>query len=625
MRKRHSVTSFVCALALTILVACGGSPAAVSTANKQVSPGAISVTATTAASAPASSAAVARGTATARATEDNSAAASATSTPVDTAQATKIVLNGNAITVDGKGVTVKDSTATITDAGTYSISGALADGQIIVNTKDKAPVNLVLNGITLSHSSSAPIYIMEAQEAVILLAEGSKNSVSDGESYVFADPAADEPNAAIFSKADLIIQGGGSLTVTGNYNDGIASKDGLTIAGGTVAVTSADDGIRGKDYLIVDDGNITVNAGGDGLKSDNAEDATLGYVSIENGVIQVTSGGDAITAETGVTVSAGQISLSSGGGYKASLDADTSAKGIKGVASVAIDGGTFAIDSADDAIHSNDSIVINGGTFVLTTGDDGMHADATLTINGGDTRITTSYEGIESAVITINGGNIHLVSSDDGLNVAGGSEGSGMGQPPAPGGRPGRPGGAGQDTFTYTGQQYLYINGGYVAIEAAGDGIDVNGAIAMTDGVVIVNGPIQQMNSALDYDAFFNITGGSLVAAGSSGMAQAPGAASTQNSLLLNFNGTLQAGTLVHLQTSEGQEVLTFAPSKQYQSIVFSSPALVSGSTYDVYSGGSSTGTAQDGLYQGGEYSPGTKYGSFTVSSAVTTMGNRTR
>ena len=341
MRKRHSVASLVCALALTILVACGESPAAISTVNKQISPGAISAaTATTAASAPASSATEARNTATAGTTgNDSTAAASATSTPVGVAHATEIMLNGNAITVEGKGVTVKDSTATITDAGTYSISGALADGQIIMNTKDKASVILILNGVTLSHSSSAPIYIMEAQEAVILLAEGSKNSVSDGESYVFADPAEDEPNAAIFSKADLIIQGGGSLTVTGNYNDGIASKDGLTIASGTVAVISVDDGIRGKDYLIVNDGNITVNAGGDGLKSDNAEDATLGYISIENGVIQVTSGGDAITAETGVTVRAGQITLSSGGGYKASLDADTSAKGIKGVASVVIDGG----------------------------------------------------------------------------------------------------------------------------------------------------------------------------------------------------------------------------------------------------------------------------------------------
>ena len=118
----------------------------------------------------------------------------------------------------------------------------------------------------------------------------------------------------------------------------------------------------------------------------------------------------------------------------------------------------------------------------------------------------------------------------------------------------------------------------------------------MTDGIVIVNGPIQQMNSALDYDAFFNITGGFLVAAGSAGMAQAPGAASTQNSLLLNFSGTQKAGTLVHIQTNSGKDVLTFAPSKQYQSIAFSSPALVTGATYDVYTGGSSTGVAQDGV-----------------------------
>ena len=310
--------------------------------------------------------------------------------------------------------------------------------------------------------------------------------------------------------------------MTGNFNDGIASKDGLVIASGTIAVTAADDGIRGKDYLVVRDGRITVNAKGDGLKSDDAEDATKGYIAIENGALKITAGGDAIQAETDVVVAGGTLTLSSGGGYKARVDENTSAKGIKGVASVVIDGGTFAIDAADDAIHSNDRIVINGGKFVMATGDDGIHADATLKINGGDIRITNSYEGIESAVITINGGDIHLVSSDDGLNVAGGSEGSGMGQPPAPGGRPGRPGGPGQDAFTYTGKQYLYINGGYVAIEAGGDGVDVNGAITMTDGVVIVNGPIQQMNSALDYDAFFNISGGFVVAAGSAGMAQAP-------------------------------------------------------------------------------------------------------
>ena len=544
---------------------------------------------------------------------------------LDANKATLITLNGDTIKADGKGVTVDGSKATITAAGTYSIRGTLTDGQIIVNTKDKEPVKLILNGATLSSASSAPIYVMDAEETVIILADNTENRISDGKKYVFANPTDDEPNAAIFSKSDLTIYGGGSLNVTGNFNDGIASKDGLVIASGTIAVTAADDGIRGKDYLVVRDGRITVNAKGDGLKSDDAEDATKGYIAIENGTLKIVAGGDAIQAETDVAVAGGTLTLSSGGGYKARLDENTSAKGIKGGASVVIDGGTFAIDAADDAIHSNDRIVINGGKFVMATGDDGIHADATLKINGGDIRITNSYEGIESAVITINGGDIHLVSSDDGLNVAGGSGGAGMGQPPAPGGRPGRPGGPGQDAFTYTGKQYLYINGGYVAIEAGGDGIDVNGAITMTDGVVIVNGPIQQMNSALDYDAFFNISGGFLVAAGSAGMAQAPGAASSQNSLLLNFSSTQKAGTLVHIQTSGGKDVLTFAPSKQYQSIAFSSPALITGATYDVFIGGSSTGAAQDGLYRGGTYAPGAKYTSFTVSSPVTAIGARVR
>ena len=221
---------------------------------------------------------------------------------LDANKATLITLNGDTIKADGKGVTVDGSKATITAAGTYSIRGTLADGQIIVNTKDKEPVKLILNGATLSSASSAPIYVMDAEETVIILADNTENRISDGKKYVFANPTDDEPNAAIFSKSDLTIYGGGSLTVTGNFNDGIASKDGLVIASGTIAITAADDGIRGKDYLVVRDGRITVNAKGDGLKSDDAEDATKGYIAIENGVLKITAGGDAIQAETDVAV-----------------------------------------------------------------------------------------------------------------------------------------------------------------------------------------------------------------------------------------------------------------------------------------------------------------------------------
>jgi hypothetical protein len=179
-----------------------------------------------------------------------------------------IALDGNSITVDGEGVTVDGSQATITSAGTYCLSGSLADGQIIVNTEDAEVVRLILNGVDLQSSTSAPIYIVNAEETVIILADTTENTITDGTTYVFEAADVDEPNAAIFSMSDLTISGNGSLTVKGNFNDGIASKDGLIIASGTITVNSVDDGIRGKDYLVVKDGNITVNAQGDGLKSD---------------------------------------------------------------------------------------------------------------------------------------------------------------------------------------------------------------------------------------------------------------------------------------------------------------------------------------------------------------------
>ncbi len=535
----------------------------------------------------------------------------------NSAEGVRIVLNGNSASVSGAGATVDGSKVTITSAGTYTLSGSLTDGQIVVDTADAETVTLIFNGVNIRNGSGAAVAALSAKHTVITLADNTQNDVSDGASYIFEDPTTDEPNAAIFSKNDLTIRGSGSLTVDGNYNDGIASKDGITITGGNISIDAADDGLRGKDYLVVKDGNLTVKAGGDGIKSDNEEDTEKGYISVEGGVINVTAGGDAFDAQTDVTITGGKITLSSGGGSSSYISGDLSAKGIKGVVSVIIEGGDMTANSADDAIHSNGSIIINGGTFNLSSGDDAIHADASVEISGGNFTIAKSYEGIESAVITINDGDIRMVSSDDGINVAGGNDGSGMNV------RPGQTGRPGQDAFTTaSGNYWLYINGGYIAANAAGDGIDVNGSILMTGGDVIVNGPTNNGNGALDYDGYFNISGGLLVAAGSSGMAQAPGNTSTQNSLLMNFNSAQRAGSPVHIQSSDGKEILTFAPSKTYQSIVFSSPELVKGSAYNVYIGGSSSGAVKDGLYQGGTYTAGTKYSSFTVSGVVTKVGN---
>ena len=526
------------------------------------------------------------------------------------ADMTIIKLNGSSITFEGSGAVVNGNVITITAGGTYSIGGTLYDGQIVVDSEDEETVVLVFNGVDITYATSAPVFVLNAEKTVITLADGTSNQVTDGSAYVFEDAETDEPNAAIFSKDDLTINGSGSLTVSANYNNGIASKDDLKITGGTITVTAVNDGIKGKDSIAIKDGNITVVAGSDGLQAYNDTDAKNGYISIEGGTLNITAQLDGIQAQTSLQVSGGNITVSSGGGssYTSSgndwgnwgkpnntntaEDTTDSAKGLKADVDITITGGMLNIDSSDDAVHSNNSITIDGGILNLASGDDGMHSDTSLVINNGEVNITQSYEGIESAMLTINDGNIHIVAGDDGLNGSGGADGSSVN---------GRPG---QNNFNFSANASLAINGGSIAINAAGDGIDINGSITMSAGLVIVNGPTNNGNGPLDYLGDFNISGGFILAVGSSGMAQSASNTSTQYSILHNYDTVQAAGTMVHIESQDGTEVLSFTPAKEYQSILISSPELQNGATYIFYSGGSSSGTAGDGLYTAGTIPP---------------------
>jgi hypothetical protein len=550
-----------------------------------------------------------------------------------------IILEGNSITLNGDGAVVDENQIAITSAGTYHISGTLDEGQIIVNTKDQETVKLIFNGVNINCSWSSPVYIKNAEKTVITLADGTDNFITDGDSYIVEESTIEnsesiEPNAAIFSKDDLTINGNGSLTVNANYYNGIQSKDDLKITGGIIIVNAVNDGIKGRDSVAIMDGNIKINAGADGIQSNNDTDSEKGFVNIEGGHMDITAGKDGIQAETSILVSGGSITILSGGGSADSPGKDNrddwgpgdmwnamentpesdasavSTKGLKAAIDIIISGGVTNIDSLDDSIHSNESITINGGDITLSSGDDGMHSDTTLVINGGDIRIISCYEGIDSPTITINDGNIHLVASDDGVNSA-----SGNGDFPVMG----RPG---QNEFEVSGDYYLNINGGYIVIDTEGDGFDINGSIKITGGIVIINGPESNNNGALDYIGTFQITGGFLVAVGSSGMAQAPDSSSNQYSVLLNLSSSQPADTLIHFETEDGEDILTFMPAKSYQSVVLSSSDLQNGPTYVVYSGGSSTGTAVDGLYSSGTYTPGSQITSFTISNITTSIGS---
>jgi hypothetical protein len=529
----------------------------------------------------------------------------------DEKDVTKITLTGTSATISGEGASADGGKITINSAGNYQISGTLNDGRIIVDTDDAEIVRIILNGANITNTTNAPLAIIDAEKTIIILVDGSTNALADATSYIFDSDDEDEPNATLFSKDDLSIFGTGTLIIDANYNDGIASKDGLVIKSGNIEINSVDDGIRGKDYLVIKSGDISISANGDGLKSDNEDDETLGYISVESGNLTIDANGDAIQAQTDLIISGGTFDLTSGGGSSYSYNEDNSSKGMKADITITIDNGNFNIQSADDAIHSNKSISIHGGIFNIASGDDGIHADSSIGIHGGEFLITKSYESIESAIITINDGNINLTASDDGINVAGGNDGSSMNRP-------------GYGGFNTTNSNYyLYINGGYLAVNADGDGLDANGSIEMTGGTVIVHGPTSNGNGTLDFDGSFTLDGGFFAGAGSAGMVQAPGSNSTQNSVLIGFTSTLTSGTLIHLENSEGEKLITFAPAKNCQAFLFSSSDLKNGNAYNIYTGGTSTGTATNGLYTEGTYEPGTLFENFTISSAITLINFR--
>lgn len=280
---------------------------------------------------------------------------------------------------------------------------------------------------------------------------------------------------------------------------------------------------------------------------------------------------------------------------------EESCKALKCGTTLKISGGNITADTPDDAIHSDNILTITGGSMSLKAGDDGLHAENGLTVDNATVDITQSYEGIEAIKITINSGCVKVVSSDDGFNACGGT--SMMG-----GGRPGELGGS----ISSSGETpTLTFNGGYVIVNASGDGIDSNGHIVMTGGTVIVYGPTNGGNGAIDFgDGSYNMTvsGGILLAVGASGMAET---AQGDGQGVIAFSlGTASANTILSIADESGNEIFTFASPKTYQTVVFSSPQITKGNTYKVYYNGTHTGTLTDGLYIGGAYSDGEELGS---------------
>ena len=385
--------------------------------------------------------------------------------------------------------------------------------------------------------------------------------------------------------------GTGSLTIVSAEGHGIVSKDDLKITGGTYDITAAGHALSGKDSVRIADGTFVLTAGKDGIHSENEDNEEKGYIYIADGDFTITSDGDGMDASNIVQIEDGTFDITAGGGAANSLkthesdmpggpgggmpqngerpdgeimpqdtttdESGTSTKGIKADGGMYLNGGTYQIDSADDSIHSNANITIADGTYTLATGDDGVHADDALIVNGGTITVTESYEGLEGLTVTINDGTIDITARDDGINAAG---------------------------------EKMELNGGYIHILAGGDGVDSNGDLTINGGEIYIDGPSDNGNSAIDYgdrsSAYVN--GGTLVAIGSSGMAEGMSDSSKQKVLMVKLGEKMEAGDVV-LTDSEGNVIVSYTALKSYDCVIISTAEVESGATYTLTTSGTTT------------------------------------
>lgn len=605
----------------------------------------------------------------------------------DRQSAASITLSGSTAQSNGSGVSINNATVTISKEGCYLINGELEDGQIIVDAGDSDKVQLVLDKASIHCSTGSAILVRNADKVKVTLAADSENELSDGTEYQTDD---DNPDAALFSKDDLVINGSGSLTVQGNYKHGIAGNDDLVITGGRLTVNSLSHALRGKDSVAILDGTFVLTSQKDGIQASNTEDSTKGWVQIDGGNFTIQSSGDGIQAETNLSIYDGSFTITSGGGavngadhtenrgggfgrpggnrpdsangqtspempsqpaegeqsssgnesdYSELIfdpddfddtstdDSDTtvSTKGIKAGNALLIQQGTFVIDSADDAIHSNYSVTIDGGSFQLSSGDDGIHAEAYLNINGGTTTIAESYEGLEAAQIHISGGTTQVFSSDDGLNATGGSsfelvdgllvlkDTSSSDTEQTFGGRGGM--------FEVEDNCDITISGGNLTVTTSnGDGIDSNGSLNVSGGTVLVFGSSSGGEGALDYTGSSSISGGTLVALGSSGMAQSMEPDDSHATLMVTWDEVQPAGTRLTLCTQQGEILCSLQSTNSFQTAVIGTDSLSAGQEVSLYTGGTVNSDSQ--LLTMGTLSDGELLCEVTLSEGVTNISS---
>lgn len=466
------------------------------------------------------------------AASDTTAAPAATETAEEPTGA-EITLEGDRVNTRAKGVNVSGRVVTITRPGEYVLRGTLNDGRVIVNTAGQAgDVVLTLDGVEISCLTDSAIYVAQADEVDLVLAAGSRNTVTSGTEADAASYDEQRNGAAIFAEDDLDIKGEGSLEIFGYLNNGVTCKDDLCLKGGSVTVTAANNGLRGAESVQISGGEITVSAGNDAIKSTSAAKEGKGFVEITDGGVTVRCPGDGISAETELTVSGGRLDITTTGG-----EGLTSSKGLKAATALTVSGGEITVDSFDHCLRSAGTLTVSDGSLTLSSADGkGLSAEGAMTVSGGTLGVAAMSDGLFSEVsLTVSGGSLTVAAGGDGLKA--GSKVTGFETPVGD----------------------MSIEGGELRVSAGEDPIDAKASL--------------------------KVSGGSILAAGTSKRVKSFGSDSTQPFLAWSFTGARQSTVSV---TVDSAELMSLTAAYGYNTVLYSAPELSQGKTYTVSSGISS-------------------------------------
>lgn len=419
-----------------------------------------------------------------------------------------IELKDGASTAQSEFVVMEGDVITITEEGSYILSGTLTDGQIIVAAKD-AKVQLVLNNVDITCEDSAALYISDADKVFVTSLDGTTNSLSTTGEFVAIDD--NNIDGTIYSKSDLTLNGGGCLGITCDYGHGIVSKDDLVVTSGEYIVDACSHALSGKDSVRIAGGSFELTAGKDGVHSENEDDEEKGFVYIENGTFTIVSDGDGIDASNYVEIIDGSFDITAGGGYKnaeahmqgsfggfggrtgegkqlnggerpntgeMSEDVEMPEGGEMPEGIEIPEGGQMpeGVEMPDRGQRPNSGDMSNGEladagtmsevsdeTSEETTSTKGIKSDGSMIIHGGEYNINSVDDGMHSnSSMEIDGGKIEIASGDDGIHS---DEGLVIND------------GAVNIINSYEGLEGLTItiNGGDIDVNASDDGLNAAG------------------------------------------------------------------------------------------------------------------------------------------------------